>query len=175
MKKTCLVASGAFVLFALAGVSALWSERIGESILGVSNPVWQLLVRAYGADTVDQKLDLVFGVLLIAGMAAIGGLIAYGYRRWLRSKGSDFEFYALLLAFNSAAILLLANALWWFGYAWHFIDASHPSWTWLKETCGVDRAYRMLDWAFPATSAIMLVVTAGIARCAIVRHRRPLA
>ncbi|MGF6853140.1 hypothetical protein [Paraburkholderia sp. CI3] len=63
---------------------------------------------------------------LLVAAVAIGGLLAYGYRQWARSTGSNFEFYASLLAFNATALLLLTNALCWFEYMSNVINVSHP-------------------------------------------------
>jgi hypothetical protein len=175
MKKTALVLSGIVSLIAFAGTSAMWWSWFGESIFSIANPVWQFLLDAYGASTVDERLDLAFGLSLLVAAVAVGGLLAYGYREWVRSTRSNFEFYASLLAFNASALLLLANAFWWFEYMSNVINASHPLWTWLKSTYGVDRAYDLLDWAFPATSIAILAFVMGGTRYAIASHRRSLA
>ncbi|EEA03310.1 hypothetical protein BH160DRAFT_1336 [Burkholderia sp. H160] len=174
MKKAALVLSGIVALIAFAGASATWWAWFGASILTIANPVWQFLLDAYGAGTVDERLDLAFGLSLLVAAVAISGLLAYGYRQWARSTGSNFEFYASLLAFNAAALLLLTNALWCFAYMPGVINAWHPFWTWLKATHGVDRAYHLLDWAFPATSIAILAFVMSVTRYAIASHRRTL-
>ncbi|MBB5508337.1 hypothetical protein [Paraburkholderia atlantica] len=159
---------------AFAGASAMWWAWFGESILDIANPVWQFLLDAYGADTVDERLDLAFGLSLLVAAVAVSGLLAYGYRQWVRSTGSNFDLYASLLAFDATALLLLANAFWWFEYMSNVINASHPLWTWLKSTYGADRAYRLLDWAFPATSIAILAFVMSGTCYAIASHRRSL-
>ncbi|ADG17533.1 hypothetical protein BC1002_3500 [Paraburkholderia atlantica] len=159
---------------AFAGASAMWWTWFGESILDIANPVWQFRLDAYGADTVDERLDLAFGLSLLVAAVAVSGLLAYGYRQWVRSTGSNFDFYASLLAFDATALLLLANAFWWFEYMSSVINASHPLWTWLKSTYGADRAYRLLDWAFPATSIAILAFVMSGTCYAIASHRRSL-
>ncbi|MCC8394684.1 hypothetical protein LJ656_18995 [Paraburkholderia sp. MMS20-SJTR3] len=172
MKKLALVLSGALALLCFAGISALWSERLGESVLQFSNPGWRWLLQAYGATTVDDKLDLVFGLSLLVAAVAIGGLLVYGYRRWTRSKRSNGAFYIPLLALDATALLWLANALWWYARVPILTDAAHPLWVWLEQACGIERAYQLLAWAFPATSIAILFATISAAHYAINRRRR---
>lgn len=168
MKKLALIISGAFSVLMLAGISALWWEGVGESILGVSSPIWKSLIRFYGAETVDQALDLAFGLSVLAAFVAVVALLTAGHAWWKRASGANFVFYVSLLAFDVTALLLMMNAFWWLRYIWKFISASSPYWISLKTAYGIDGAYCLLDWAFPVTSlgilAVMMCVAYGIIR-----------
>ncbi|MGF6932662.1 hypothetical protein OKW41_001801 [Paraburkholderia sp. UCT70] len=116
------------------------------------------------ASTLDERLDLAFGLSLLVAAVAIGGLLAYGYRQWARSTGVQRD-----------RAPVADERPWWFEYMSNVINASHPLWTWLKATCGVDCAYDLLDWAFPATTVAILAFVMSGTRYAIASHRRSLA